>query len=125
MQQGVDWPGGMDWPGKVQMTGIHSGQRGSIRQGFGMISLESSGGDCPKGMSFGKRALIRPILHVLKAAAAVIFLIPGGIRYCFKLISYLKRLVLSHRIQVGYYFSLKVLVVNNTDSYTVDRTIKG
>jgi hypothetical protein len=43
----------------------------------------------------------------------------------FKLISYLKRLVLSHRIQMGYYFSLKVLVVNNTDSYTVDRTIKG
>jgi hypothetical protein len=53
MQQSVDWLGGMDWPGKVQMTGIHSGQRGSIRQGFGMIRLESSGGDCLKGMNSG------------------------------------------------------------------------
>jgi len=34
------------------MTEIHSGQRGPIRQGFGMIRLESSGGDCPMGMSF-------------------------------------------------------------------------
>ena len=52
MQQGIDWPGGMDWLGKGQMTGIHSGQRGPIRQGFGMIRLENSSSDCPMGMSF-------------------------------------------------------------------------
>jgi hypothetical protein len=35
--------------GKGQMTGIHSGQRGPIRQALSMIWLESSGGDCTMG----------------------------------------------------------------------------
>jgi hypothetical protein len=43
------------------MTGIHSGQRGSIRQGFGMIRLESSSGDCPKGMSFWEKG-VNPLM---------------------------------------------------------------
>jgi hypothetical protein len=50
--EGLDWLGGMNWLGKWQMTGIHSGQRGQLRQDFGMIRLESSGSDCSMGMRF-------------------------------------------------------------------------
>ena len=39
------------------MTGIYSGQRGSIRQGFGMIRLESSSSDSPMGMGFSGKGV--------------------------------------------------------------------
>ena len=45
------------------MTGIHSGQRGPIRQGFGMIRLESSSSDCPMGMSFWGRGVNPSYTH--------------------------------------------------------------
>jgi hypothetical protein len=48
-QAGAEQPEG--W-GEGQLSEVHSGQRGSIRQGFGMIRLESRGSDCPIGMSF-------------------------------------------------------------------------
>jgi len=34
------------------MSGIHSGKEGPFGQDFSMIMQESSGSDCPMGMSF-------------------------------------------------------------------------
>jgi hypothetical protein len=39
------------------MTGIHSGKDGPFGQDFSMIMQESSGSDCPMGMSFSGKGV--------------------------------------------------------------------